>query len=38
MREGRLAATLSREQATEEAIVGAGTGQTELPHPPGASA
>ena len=38
MREGRLAATLSREQATEEAIVAAGTGQTERPHPPGASA
>jgi rhamnose transport system ATP-binding protein len=38
MREGRLAATLSREQATEETIVAAGTGQTERPHPPGASA
>jgi rhamnose transport system ATP-binding protein len=38
MREGRLAATLSREQATEQAIVAAGTGQTERPDPPGASA
>jgi hypothetical protein len=31
MREGRLVATLAREQATEEAIVAAGTGQGNRP-------
>jgi rhamnose transport system ATP-binding protein len=34
MREGRLAATLSREEATEETIVAAGTGQGKGPQPP----
>jgi hypothetical protein len=36
MREGRLAATLPREDATEEAIVAAGTGQDNRPQPPAA--
>ena len=31
MREGRLVATLPREEATEETIVAAGTGQTNRP-------
>jgi ABC-type sugar transport system ATPase subunit len=31
MREGRLVATLARDQATEEAIVAAGTGQVDRP-------
>jgi rhamnose transport system ATP-binding protein len=33
MREGRLAATLTREEATEESIVAAGTGQRRQPPP-----
>jgi rhamnose transport system ATP-binding protein len=36
MREGRLAATLPREDATEEVIVAAGTGQDNRPQPPAA--
>ncbi|MGH2896663.1 MAG: D-xylose ABC transporter ATP-binding protein, partial [Solirubrobacteraceae bacterium] len=34
MREGRLVATLAREEATEETIVAAGTGQPRRPRPP----
>jgi rhamnose transport system ATP-binding protein len=36
MREGRLVATLGREEATEEAIVAAGTGQGNRRQPPSA--
>jgi rhamnose transport system ATP-binding protein len=36
MREGRLAAALAREDATEERIVAAGTGQGHRPQPPSA--
>ncbi|HEY6523854.1 MAG TPA: sugar ABC transporter ATP-binding protein [Solirubrobacteraceae bacterium] len=34
MREGRLAASLARADASEESIVAAGTGQSSRPHPP----
>jgi rhamnose transport system ATP-binding protein len=34
MREGRLVAAIAREDATEEAIVAAGTGQANRPQPP----
>jgi rhamnose transport system ATP-binding protein len=34
VREGRIVATLAREEATEEAIVAAGTGQSGRPEPP----